>query len=179
MKKSLLILFMLAWGAAFSYAQAIKKAQPDSLIKIIPIELGEYDLTNDYNDYNDVGMLYTIGGKLVTKVDVVYRLLNYAPSAVEYNAYKKDIICGYVLYGSAFAAAAGSTFEFVSRSKIATGTLTSINGQPAFAYSPQNKTGAYILAGVAVATLVAGIITLTHGRRHRDKSVWLYNLRFE
>jgi hypothetical protein len=175
MKKRVLILFMLALGTSFSYAQVIKKAQPDSLIKIIPFMVGEYGATDDYG----YSSLYTIGGKLVNKEDVVYRLLNYALSAVEYNAYKKNITWSYVLFGGAAAAAAGSTFEFVSHSKIATAQPTFINGQPAYTYGSQNKTGAYILAGVGVGLLVAAIVTITHAHSNLKKSVWLYNLRFE
>ena len=176
MKKKIILtaIFLVSCFLLKAQETSKLKAQPDSIIKIITMDIQEYGAEAD-----GYSTLYTIGGKLVNKEDVVYRLLNYAPSAVEYNAYKKNATSGYILYGSSFVALSVSTFEFVSRSKIATGTPTFVNGQPAFAYSPQNKTGAYILAGVAIGALVAAIITFSHARKHGKKSVWLYNIRFE
>ena len=174
MEKRLIILLMLVLAASFTNAQVIKKAQPDSIIKII---------TMDVEGSDDFGYttLYTIGGKPVNKEDVFYRLLNYAPSAVEYNAYKKNATASYILFGSSFAALVGSTFEFVNNSKSPVATAAFINGYPGFTYTypHNNKTGAYILAGVAIGTLVAAIITFSHAKKHGKKSVWLYNLRFE
>jgi hypothetical protein len=177
MKTKIILTALLLFSSFLLKAQQTSKlkAQPDSLIKIIPFMIGEYGATNDYR----YSSLYTIGGKLVNKEDVTSRLLGYGPSAIEYKAATKNITLGYILYGGSFAAIAGSTFEFVKHSKTATAQPTFINGQPAFTYGSQNKTGAYILAGIGVGLLVSAFMIITHAHSHLKKSVWAYNLRFQ
>jgi hypothetical protein len=166
MKKQLLILFLLAFSSLAGHAQYAKTPQPDSVIKIIPIGEGKY-----------TGYAYTIGGKLYTRQDVVLRLLNYAPSASEYNLAKNNVTWGFVLFTVGGLAGIGAIFEFAHDNKM-NGATFNPDGN-GFIYQQHNKTGAYILTGAAVGLLTAGIITVVSGSKHGKKALWLYNQRFQ
>ncbi len=166
MKKQLLILFLLAFSSLAVHAQYAKTPQPDSVIKIIPIGEGKYQ-----------GYAYTIGGKLYTRQDVAIRLLSYAPSASEYNLAKSNITWGFVLFAGSGLAGIGAIAEFAHDNKLNGSTLNPDgNG---FIYQQHNKTGAYVLTGVAVGLLTTAIITLVSGSKHGKKSLGLYNQRFQ
>ena len=172
MKKQLLILFLLLFVAVVSRAQEVKQAQPDSVIKIIPLG-GRHD-----------GYLYTIGGKLYTRQEVVNRLLSYTPSATEFNAAKKDLTWGYVSFTGFGLAGLGTVIAFAHDSKLPTSTFVQ-EGQgynsPTLVttYPHTNKTGAYILTGVSVGLLTTAIIEVVNGSKHANKALYLYNFRFE
>jgi hypothetical protein len=166
MKKQLLILFLLAFSSLAGHAQYAKTLQPDSVIKIIPIGEGRY-----------TGYAYTIGGKLYTREDVAMRLLNYAPSASEYNLAKSNITWGFVCLTGSGLAGIGAIAEFAHDNKL-NGSSINPDGN-GFIYQQHNKTGAYILTGAAVGLLTAAIITWVSGSKHGKKALWLYNQRFQ
>jgi len=171
MKKQFLISFLLLFTVALTHAQEAKHAQPDSIIKIIPLE-GRHD-----------GYLYTIGGKLYTRQEVVNQLLSYTPSATEFNAGKKDLTWAYVSFTASGLAGIGSVIAFAHDNKLngsysyfqGSGFNTSIG-----TYYPQhNKTAAYVLTGASVGLLVTAIIEAANGSKHVNNALSLYNMRFE
>src|SRR5580692_10543406 len=90
MKSPIVITLLLLFSALLVKAQNNPKSnpQPDSLIKVIPVGEGRHS-----------SYLYTIGGKLQTREDVVIRLMAYAPSAEEYHAFKNNATWAYVSFG--------------------------------------------------------------------------------
>jgi hypothetical protein len=171
MKKQSLILFVLLFSAVSSYAQEVKQAQPDSIIKIIPIE-GRHD-----------GFLYTIGGKLYTRQEVVNRLSSYQPSATELLVGKRALTWGYVSFAGFGLSAGGALLAFAHDSKLngaysyitGSGSNTSIQTY----YPHHNKTAAYVLTGISVGLLATAIIEIVNGSKHVNKSLSLFNTRFE
>ncbi|ASU32711.1 hypothetical protein [Mucilaginibacter xinganensis] len=170
MKKLILITVLLLSASLFTRAQDTtrSKAQPDSIIKVIPFGEGTH-----------TAHLYTIGGKLQTPEDVKMRLLSYAPSAAEYNLAKSNITWGYISFTGFVASGTGAAIAFAKTSKFAGETTALVNGQPTFIYQHHNKTAAYILTGVATAFLTTAIIKLVHSGRHGNRALKLYNQRFE
>jgi hypothetical protein len=150
------------------------KAQPDSIIKIIPYGEGRYG-----------GYLYTIGGKLQTPEDVKIRLLAYAPSAGEYQKVRNELTWTYVSAGASVLSSSFAIAEFVhhARENYTAPIVTYTNGYPSsITQAPQHNTsltGAYILTGVATGFLVATFIHMVRAAKHGDKAIKLYNQRFE
>lgn len=171
MKKQSLILFILLFAATVSHAQVAKQAQPDSVIRIIPLE-GRHD-----------GYLYTIGGKLYTRQEVLSRLLSYQPSATELLIGKKALTWGYVSFAGFGLAAGGAVIAFAHDNKLNGAypyiTGSGFNSSIQTYYPHHNKTAAYVLTGVSVGLLTTAIIEAIHGSKHVNKSLSLYNMRFE
>jgi hypothetical protein len=178
MKKQLLVLFLLLFTSALSYAQEAKQAQPDSVIKIIPVE-GRHD-----------GYVYTVGGRLYTRQEVINRLLSYTPSATELNAGKKDLTWGYASFAGSGLAGIGALLAFAHDNKLNgsysyfTGSSPNPVGQPtatgiATYYPHHDKTAAYVLTGASVVLLTTAIIEAVSGSKHVNKALSLYNMRFE
>jgi hypothetical protein len=169
MKKQSLLLTALALSVFCCYAQDLKKAQPDSLIKVIPVDEGRH-----------YSFLYTIGGKLQTPEEVQHRLLNYAPSAFEVKASKRDTYWAFGLLAGTAAASVGAGYEFYQNSKSPVATAAFVNGQPGFTYTypNNNKTGAYILTGLAIGFLTTAITTWINAAHHSKKAFDVYNQQF-
>jgi hypothetical protein len=170
MKKPIIIALLLLSSSLWLKAQdnTKPKAQPDSIIKVIPAGEGRQSF-----------YLYTIGGKLQTREDVAIRLMAYAPSAEEYRAAKNNVTWTYVS-GAGFAACSiGSIIEYANNNRNAGATTGFVNGEPAIIYQHHSLTGAYILTGFATAFLVSSIINLSRAAFHANKAVKLYNQRFE
>ena len=170
MKKPIIIALLLLFSSLMLKAQdnSKPKAQPDSIIKVIPAGEGR-----------DSFYLYTIGGKLQTREDVAIRLMAYAPSAEEYRAAINNITWVYVSAAGFAASSIGSIIEYANNNKNAGATMGFVNGEPAIIYPHHNLAGAYILTGVASAFFVSAIINLSKAAFHGNKAVKLYNQRFE
>jgi hypothetical protein len=178
MKKQFLISFFLLFTVELTHAQEAKHAQPDSVIKIIPLE-GRHD-----------GYLYTIGGKLYTRQEVVNRLLSYSPSATEFNAGKKDLTWCYVSFTASGLAGLGAVLAFAHDNKL-NGSYSYFTGSSpnpvgpstptgiATYYPHHDKTAAYVLTGASVGLLVTAIIEAANGSKHVNNSLSIYNMRFE
>jgi hypothetical protein len=131
---------------------------------------GGYNVPYGYAESN----LYTIGGKLASKEDVAYRLLNYAPSAAEYNAAKQNVKVGCILYGGAAAGSLGSVLAFVGGNKSVPTTFTDNYGNSVSGSTYQhNYTGAVILTGVAWGLATAAFITILKAPGQMNKSMAL------
>src|SRR5437868_5291174 len=117
MKKHLLVLLLTLVAARFTYAQDVKKEQPDSVIKVIPIYDGAH-----------TSYVYTIGGKLQSPEDVKLKLLSYAPSAQEFKLTKNSITWSYLSMAGFAASTAGAFIEFKNNSKYAGATSAIVNG---------------------------------------------------
>src|ERR1700733_600036 len=102
--KTLIILTILLVGTSslLSAQDTVKhKAQPDSIIKVIPFDAGR-----------NTGYLYTIGGKLQTREDVAIRLLAYTPSAMEYHAAKNNATWAYASFAGTAITGVAATIDF-------------------------------------------------------------------
>jgi hypothetical protein len=170
MKKIIIIALVLCGTSLALKAQdnTKPKAQPDSIIKVIPAGEGR-------NSF----YLYTIGGKLQTREDVAIRLMAYAPSAAEYQAAKNNITWSYVSFSGFAITGLAAAIEFAKNNKYAGETTGFVNGQPAFIYQHHNLTTAYILTGAASAFLISSIINFSKIGFHGNKALKLYNQRFE
>ncbi len=177
MKKSIIITILLSLSSLLIKAQdpLKSKAQPDSIIKVIPYGEGRYG-----------GYLYTIGGKLQTAEDVKIRLLAYAPSAGEYQKARNEVTWSYVSMGGTAVSSGFAITEFAHHARVNlsnTPTVGYVNGYPSFIYpSTPHETslvGAYILTGVATALLVSTFVHFARAARHSEKALKLYNERFE
>jgi hypothetical protein len=168
MKNLTFITALLLLSTIVAKAQEVKKAQPDSLIKIIPVGEGRQSF-----------YLYTIGGKLQTREDVAIRLMAYAPSATEYRATKNNITWAYVSGGGAAISGLAAITEFAHNNKNAGATTGFINGQPTIIYQHHSLAGAYVFTGMATAFLFSSVINITRAVFHGNKAIKLYNQRFE
>lgn len=170
MKKLITITILLLSASLLTKAQDSTKikAQPDSIIKIIPFGEGKY-----------TSYLYTIGGKLQTPEDVKIRLLSYAPSAAEFSIAKNNATWGYFSLGGFGASSLAAVIVFATHNKHAGETTGMVNGEPAFIYQHHSLTGAYILTGAATAFLTSAIINLAKAGKHSKNALRLYNQRFE
>lgn len=170
MRKTTVIASLLLLSSAFAKAQTNFKAtaQPDSIIKIIPVGEGRHS-----------GYLYTIGGKLETREDVAIRLLAYAPSAQEYHLAKTNAVWSFVSLGGFGLSGIGATIEYALNNKHAGEIAAFVNGQPGFVYQHHSLAGAYIFTGLATAFVVSSIIHFAHAAHHSNKAIELYNQRFE
>jgi len=171
MKKPFIITVLLLLLTFIVKAQESLKthqAQPDSVIRLIPVDVG-----------NHVATVYTIGGKIVTSEDVKARILAYAPSAGEYHRAKTSLTWGIVTTGGFAASMVGAVIEFATHNKHAGETTGFVNGEPEFIYQHHSLAGAYILTGAASAFLITSIINYIHAARHAHKSLYLYNQQYQ
>ena len=167
MKKPVIITVLLLLSSLMIHAQN-RKAQPDSLIKIIPFGEGRHS-----------SYLYTIGGKLQTREDVQIRLMRYAPSAEEYSKGRNNTTWAYVSLAGTTASLAAATIVYATHNKHAGETTGIVNGQAAFIYQHHSLAGAYVLTGMATGFLTSYIINLVEAGKHGDKALKLYNQQYE
>lgn len=170
MKKPFVIIILLLFSSLALKAQDTlrKKAQPDSVIKLVPYSSGSH------TDY-----LYTVGGKLQSAEDIKMKLLSYQPSSLEFKAAKNNIRWALISAGGIAVSAFAAALEFKNNSKYAGESIAVANGQSEFVYQHHNKTGAYVLTGVAIGFAIAEIVTLVKAGKHSKKALKLYNERFE
>jgi hypothetical protein len=170
MKNLITVTLLLLLSSLFVKAQDNVKSspQPDSLIKVIPVGEGRHS-----------SYLFTIGGKLQTREDVIVRLMAYAPSAAEAHLARNNATWAYVSLGGFAASGFAAVLEFVHNNKYAGETTGFVNGQPAFIYQHHNLTGAYVFTGLATAFLVSTFIHLSRANTHSNKALKLYNQRFQ
>lgn len=168
MKNLPFITILLLLSTILAKAQEVKKAQPDSIIRVIPV-----------GDPRHSSYLYTIGDKLRTSDEVAVKLMAYAPSALEYHAAKNNITWAYVSFAGAALSGLAATIEFANNSKYAGATTGIVNGQAAFIYQHHSLTGAYVFTGLATAFLVSSLVNLSRVAFHGNKALKLYNQRFE
>ena len=168
MKNLTFITILLLLSTIVAKAQEVKKAQPDSIIRVIPV-----------GDPRHSSYLYTIGDKLRTSDEVAVKLMAYAPSAAEYHAAKNNITWAYVSFSGAAISSLGAVIEFAKNNKNAGVTTGFVNGQPTFIYQHHSLTGAYVFTGLATAFLVSSIVNLSRVAFHGNKALKLYNQRFE
>jgi len=169
--KKLFILTILLTGSSFllkAQDNLKHKAQPDSIIKIIPFGEGRQA------DY-----LYTIGGKLETREDVAIRLLAYTPSAMEYHAAKNNAAWVYVSFAGTAITGLAAGIEYGKNNKMAGETTGFVNGQPAIIYQHHSLTGAYVLTGAATAFLASSFINLVRAGFHINRAIILYNQQYQ
>jgi hypothetical protein len=145
-----------------------RKAQPDSIIKVIPFGEGRYA------DY-----LYTIGGKLETREDVVIRLLAYTPSAMKYHAAKNNATWVYVSFAGTAITGLAAGVEYGKNNRLAGVTSAFVNGQPTFIYQHHSLTGAYVLTGAATAFLFSSFYNLARAAFHANRALTLYNQQYQ
>jgi len=170
MKKLIVITILLLFSSLLIKAQDTtkSKAQPDSIIKVIPFGEGKHS-----------SYLYTIGGKLQTPDDIKIRLLSYAPSAAEFAMAKNNATWGYISWAGFGASSIAAVIEFATHNKHTGETTGIVNGEPAFIYQHHSQAGAYILTGAATAFFTAAIINLVKAGKHSNRALKLYNQRFE
>ncbi|SHN24939.1 hypothetical protein [Mucilaginibacter sp. OK098] len=170
MKNLITITILLLSASLLTKAQDTTKvkAQPDSVIKMIPFGEGKHS-----------SYLFTIGGKLQTPEDIKIRLLSYAPSAAEYSIAKNSATWGYISWAGFGASSIAAVIVFATHNKHTGETTGFVNGQPAFIYQHHSQAGAYILTGVATAFLTSAIINLVKAGKHGNRALKLYNQRFE
>ncbi len=170
MKKLITLTILLAQTSFLLKAQDVikPKAQPDSIIKVIP-----------FGEDRQAGYLYTIGGRLETREDVMIRLLAYTPSAFEYHAAKTNIIWTYVSFAGAGITGFAAGIEYAKNNKNAGVTTGFVNGQPTFIYQHHNLTGAYVLTGAATAFLASSFINLFRAGFHINRAIVLYNQQYQ
>lgn len=170
MKKPVIITLLLVLSSLLTKAQDTTKfrAQPDSVIKVVPVEVGRH-----------IAYLYSIGGKIQTPDDVKIKLLSYAPAAAEYNMAKNNLTWSYVSYGGFGVSTIVATILYATHNKHAGETTGIVNGQASFIYQPHSLTGAYVITGVAIGFLTSAIINFVHAHRHSERAMNLYNRRFE
>jgi len=169
--KTLIFLTILAVGTSslLRAQDTVKhKAQPDSIIKIIPFGEGRQA------DY-----LYTIGGKLETREDVAIRLLAYTPSALQYHAAKNNVTWVYVSFAGAAITGLAAGVEYGKNNKMAGETTGFVNGQPTFIYQHHSLTGAYVLTGAATAFLFSSFYNLVRAGFHANNAIQLYNQQYQ
>ena len=169
--KKLFMLTILLTGTSFllkAQDNLKHKAQPDSIIKIIP-----------FGEGRNTGYLYTIGGKLATREDVAIKLLAYTPSAMDYHADRNNITWTWVSFSGFAVTSFAAGLDFARNNKNAGITSAFVNGQPEFIYQHHNLTGAYVLTGMATAFLASSIINFARAAFHANRSIQLYNQQYQ
>jgi hypothetical protein len=166
-KKNLIITFLLLFSSLLVTAQVIK-SPPDSLIKVLPVGEGRH-----------TSYLYTIGGKLQTREDVIVRLMAYAPSAGEYKQARNNITWTYISAGGFVGSSTSAIIEFKNNNKNAGATTGFVNGNAAIIHQKHNLTGAHVFTGAATGFLFSSIFHLVRASIHSEKSIELYNQQFE
>jgi len=174
MKNPIVITLLFLSCTLLVKAQDIKKAQPDSIIKIIPFGEGRH------TDY-----LFTIGGKLQTAEDVKIRLLAYAPSAMEFQKAKNQVTWGFVASGGAVASSIVAIIQFIHHGKEDLDNMPTagwVNGKPGFIYPTQHHsslTGAYIFTGLATAFMITSFVHFVKAGKRGERAVKVYNLQYQ
>jgi hypothetical protein len=168
MKKVTAVILLLLSSVLVKAQDKKPQAQPDSVIKFMPIEGRRHD------EY-----VYTIGGKVQTRQDVMIRLMAYAPSAMEINKAKTNITWTYITAGGVVLSSIGAAIEFGNNNKYATETMGMVNGVPTPVYQKHSLASAYVFTGLATGFLIANIINFTRATRHSRKAIKVYNQRFE
>jgi hypothetical protein len=170
MKKPFIITFLLLLSSLLIKAQDNQHPQSksDSIIKIIPFGEGKH-----------TSYLYTIGGKLQTREDVLIRLMRYQPSSVEISKAKNDATWGYVSFAGAGVSGIVATILYATHNSHVGETAGFVNGEPGFIYQHHSLTGAYVMTGVAVGFLTSAIINLVNSGKHTNKALKLYNSQYE
>ncbi|WP_426670486.1 hypothetical protein ACPPVU_04410 [Mucilaginibacter sp. McL0603] len=170
MKTPFFITLLLLFSSLLIKAQDNQHVQskPDSIIKLIPVGEGKH-----------TSYLYTIGGKLQTREDVLIRLMRYEPSAVEISKAKNTATWGYVSFAGAGVSGIVATILYATHNSHAGETVGLINGQPEFIYQHHSLAGAYILTGVATGLLTAAFINLANSGKHTNKALKLYNSQYQ
>jgi hypothetical protein len=168
MKKVLAIILLLLSSILVKAQDKKPLAQPDSMIKIMPIE------GSRHKEYG-----YTIDGKMQTREDVMIRLMAYEPSAMELNKAKINHTWIYITAGGVVLSSVGAAIEFANNNKYATETTGMVNGIPTPIYQKHSLTGAYVFTGIATGFLVANIINFVKAAKHNRKALKVYNQRFE
>jgi hypothetical protein len=160
MKTKIILTIIFILPVFLLKAQQIVKsqAQPDSIIKLIPVQT-----------LDTVVYAYTIGGKLVTREEVAFRLKAYAPSAAYYHQFKNNMTWGNISAGAFGVSSLASVIAFHNNSKNATIAVGTVH----------NNSGTYIFTGLATAFLGSAIINWVNGSKHFKKSIKAYNQRFE
>jgi hypothetical protein len=168
MKKVLAIILLLSSALLVKAQDKKAPVQPDSLIKISPIE------GSRHNEYG-----YAINGKVQSREAVMIRLMAYAPSAMELNKAKINHTWIYVTAGGVVLSTIGAAIEFTNNSKYATETMGTVNGTPSPIYQKHSLNGAYVFTGIATGFLIANIINFTKVAKHNRKAFKVYNQQFE
>jgi len=169
MKKPVLFTILLLCASLLIKAQDNKQlhSQPDSIIKIIPVE------------GSNSSYLYTIGGKLQTREDVKIRLMRYAPSSQEFSRAKNNLNWIYISFAGFAASSTLATIEYANNNKNKGATSAIVNGQATIIYQHHNLAGAYIFTGAATAFLTSAIINLIEYGKHGNRALKLYNSQYE
>ena len=140
----------------------------DSMIKVIPVGEG-----------SNSGMLYTVGGKLQTREEILNLLNSNPPSAIELKIAKRNFTWAIISTGGLAASTIAATIEFANNNKNAGVTSAIVNGQATFIYKQHNLTGAYVFTGLATAFLTSAVIHFVKGARHGKQAIKIYNARFQ
>lgn len=132
-KKPFLITLLLLFCSLLIKARDNQHPQskPDSIIKLIPVGRGE-----------PTSFLYTIGGKLQTREDVLIRLMRYQPSEVEILKAKNDATWGYVSFVRAGVSGIVATILYATHNNHVGETAGLVNGEAAFIYQHHSLAGA-------------------------------------
>jgi hypothetical protein len=170
MKKPFIITLVLLFSSLLIKAQDNQQPQskPDSIIKLIPVGDG------DHTSY-----LYTIGGKLQTREDVLIRLMRYQPSSAEISKAKNDATWGYVSFAGVGVSGIVATILYATHNSHVGETAGLVNGEPGFIYQHHSLTGAHVMTGVAVGFLTSAIINLVNAGKHSNKALKLYNSQYQ
>jgi hypothetical protein len=170
MKNPILIAIFLVLSSMLAEAQINprQQAKADSVIKIIPVGEGRHS-----------SFLYTIGGQLATSDEIKLRLFAYASSAPEISKAKTEITWAQVSGGVFLASSTGATIEYIHNNKLAGVSAGFVNGQATTIYQQHSLTGAYVLTGIAIGFLIAGIVHMVNASHHTSKAVGIYNERFQ
>jgi hypothetical protein len=155
MKRSLIILMLLLASSMLVKAQIAQHAQPDSVIKLVPVIADGHK-----------ALVYTIAGKTQTPQEVQIRLLAYAPSANEYHQAKSETTWAIVASVGFAVSSTAAIIEYVNNNKSSTTEHHSL-------------TGAYIFTGVATAFFTTAVINLVEASHHKNKALKVYNQRYE
>jgi len=170
MKKPIVITLLLLSFGLLVQAQDVKPAhaQPDSVIKIIPAEVGTH-----------TAYLYSIGGKLQTPQDIQIKLLAYAPSATEFRAAKSSAIWSWVSFGGFAVTGAAAGIEYANHNKMAGETTGIVDGKAVFIYQHHSLTGAYVFTGIASAFLISSVVNFIEAAKHGKRALNVYNAQYE
>jgi hypothetical protein len=137
-------------------------------IRKIPIEMA-HD--------NNAGF-YTIDGKPADYNELKACVLNYHPSALEYNQSIVNRNVTWCLFGGFCAASFMAIAQYGHENgKLDTYTLSG-NGTIITTHANKNFTTAHIFTGVAVGLLAATIVSFVNTAKHARRTIEKYNAQF-
>ena len=142
--------------------------QPDSIIRYISI-----DLMNDY------GVVYTIGGKLVSDDEVKAKLLSYKPSAYEFHKAMNNLTWSWVSFLASTPFSYLAVKGFNDNSKYAGATTGIVNGQAAIINQNHSNTKPIFYSVVAGTLFISSLVHFFNLAKHAKKSVALYNSQYQ